>query len=70
MTLPFDQAAEKYFTPPDRCEYIRTLVGRNAAGDTKGEMDWCTLSDHPCLLMSGDTCEEWEEIKKEWDNES
>ena len=32
--------------------------------------DWCELTAkpsgriHPCLLMSGDTCEEWEEYKK------
>ena len=49
----------------DRCSYMRTLVGRNDEGEIKGEVDWCDLSDHPCLLMSGDTCEEWEDQKKE-----
>jgi len=44
---------------------MRTLVGRNDEGEIKGEVDWCDLSDHPCLLMSGDTCEEWEDQKKE-----
>ena len=45
----------------DRCPHMNTIVGRNKEGDIKGECDWCNLSDHPCLLMSDDTCEEWEE---------
>lgn len=52
-----------------RCDFMHTIQGRNGAGDTCGEIDWCTLSDHICILMTGDTCEEWENIKEEWKKE-
>ena len=49
----------------DKCQYMISIQGRNCEGETKGELDWCDLSDNPCQLMSGDTCEDWEKIKKE-----
>jgi hypothetical protein len=32
--------------------------------------DFCNLVDKPCLLISGCICDEWEEIKREWDEEA
>lgn len=51
----------------DRCQYMQSIVGRNANGEEAGELDWCDLSDNPCVLMSGDKCEEWQTQKKEWE---
>ena len=54
----------------DRCPHIKTL----RAGDES--MDYCTEADRisgrmkVCHLVSGDTCEEWEEIQKEWAKEA
>ncbi len=42
---------------------------------SKQDWDYCKLTEkvsgriHPCLLMSGDECETWEEIRKEWKEE-
>ncbi len=50
----------------DKCPNIRT----KSAGDES--WDFCDLTERPsgrikpCLLESSETCEEWEEIKKEW----
>ena len=47
----------------DRCPYIKSV----------GDVDFCKESERPsgrikqCLLMSGATCKEWEEIQREWD---
>ena len=31
---------------------------------------WCDLADHPCMVeYNNETCEEWEEIKKEWEDD-
>lgn len=45
----------------DRCPHIRRKHYE--------EVDWCWLYDKPCLLESDEPCPEWEEIKKEWENE-
>ena len=51
--------------PEDKCPHIRRV----------GEFDFCELTErpsgriHPCVLMSGETCEIWEEIKREWAEE-
>ena len=43
---------------------------RKCAGDES--WDFCEITESgsgrikPCLLVSGDTCEIWEEIQKEW----
>jgi len=50
----------------DKCPYIKTI------GNSEESMDMCELTERPsgriktCLLVSGDTCEEWENIKEEW----
>jgi len=46
-----------------KCPHIIT----KRAGDES--MDWCELVDKQCLLVGGYECEEWEEIKKEWELE-
>ena len=46
----------------DRCPNITTKL----AGDES--LDFCDIVDKVCLLVGGYTCEEYEEIKKEWDN--
>ncbi len=48
----------------DSCQYLQHIRGRNKEGEEKGELDWCNLSDNPCLLMSGDDCEEWNKIQE------
>jgi len=51
------------------CPHIR----RKSAGDES--WDFCEITERPsgrikpCLLMSGDKCDEWEEIQREWENE-
>jgi len=51
------------------CPHIK----RKRAGDES--LDYCELTEkvsgriHPCELVSGDKCEEWEDIKKEWEDE-
>ena len=48
-----------------RCPHMRT----------KGDVDFCELTEkvsgriHPCILMTYDTCLEFEDIKKEWAND-
>lgn len=32
------------------------------------DIDWCELEDHLCVLMGTSECSEWEEIKKEEQN--
>jgi len=49
----------------EKCYYQSCIQGRNKDGDTKGELEWCTLSDNPCLLMTGDTCEEYNSQREE-----
>ena len=49
----------------EKCYYQHCIQGRNKDGDTKGELEWCTLSDNPCLLMTGDTCEEYNSQREE-----
>ena len=53
----------------DRCPYIISY-------GTEGVVfDYCELTHRVsgrlkyCLLMSGDTCPDYEEIKKEWEDE-
>ncbi len=47
----------------DRCPYI---ISKGAGG-----VDYCELTERPsgkiqmCILMTKDTCDEWEEIKSE-----
>jgi len=48
-----------------RCSYQRTIVGRNDEGEIKGEVEWCDLNDCVCILMTLDTCEEYELEKEE-----
>jgi len=49
----------------EKCPHMRS----------KQDYDFCELTERlsgrikPCLLMSGEHCEEWEEIQKEWANE-
>jgi len=53
----------------DKCPHIR----HKSAGDES--LDYCELTEkvsgriHPCELVSGDKCEIWEEIQKEWAEE-
>ena len=53
----------------DKCPHI------NSRGFEDEVIDLCMLSEklsgriHPCLLVGGDTCEIWEEIKREWAQE-
>jgi len=54
----------------ERCPNIR---GKQLGGES---FDYCELTERPsgrikpCLLESGEKCEEWEEIKREWNEES
>ena len=49
----------------DKCPYLKA----RQAGDEV--YYWCDLSDHPCTVeYDGEKCEEWEEIRKEWDKEA
>ncbi len=48
-----------------KCQYLIHIVGRNKDGEESGELDWCDLSDNPCLLMSGDECQEYNDFLKE-----
>jgi len=48
-----------------RCPHIRTRGGPDAAMDFCAETEKPSGRIHPCLLVSGEECEIWEEIKKE-----
>ena len=56
----------------DDCPHIRTYLGIASTGEVYGEYDYCKLTERPsgrmkpCVLKSGETCEIWEEIKREW----
>lgn len=49
-----------------KCPHIKTIK----------YVDFCKESERPsgrikpCLLMSNKTCEEWEQIKKEWEDDN
>jgi hypothetical protein len=47
----------------DKCPHIIT---RQADDES---FDFCELVDKPCLLISGDACDIWNEIQKEWETE-
>ena len=53
--------------PENRCPHIICKMD--------GMVDLCELTEkpsgriQPCVLMSGETCEIWEEIKREWAEE-
>ena len=53
----------------ERCPYIKSV------GYDGESVDLCMLSEKPlgristCLLVGGATCEEWDEIQKEWAKE-
>ena len=53
-------------SPIPQCPHIR----RKSGGDET--YDFCDLTEkmsgriHPCLLVSGDTCDTWQEIQEEW----
>ena len=53
-----------------QCPHIRS---RRYGEDES--IDYCELTERPsgriqvCLLVGGNECETWEEIKKEWANE-
>ena len=55
--------------PENRCPYIRRV------GVGEYSRDYCELTEkpsgriHPCILVSSETCEIWEEIKREWAEE-
>lgn len=34
-----------------------------------GNVTYCDINGKPCLLESGEQCEEWQEIQKEWAEE-
>ena len=64
----------------NREEYVQRLhdfvtVGNCPNITNRHGIDCCRESERPsgriktCHLVSGDTCEEWNEIKKEWRNE-
>jgi len=53
----------------ENCPHVRII----RSGDES--MDYCKESDRfsgmrVCLLVGGDKCDEWEEIKQEWENEN
>lgn len=43
----------------DRCPEQKTI----------GDVDFCTLEETICVLMGYDTCDYYEQIKKEWEAE-
>ncbi len=53
-------------SPIPQCPHIRSKSG----GDET--YDFCDLTEkmsgriHPCLLVSDDTCDTWQEIQEEW----
>ena len=50
----------------ERCPELKAV----RAGDET--YYWCNLSDHLCVVEYGDEndCEDWNDIKKEWEDES
>uniref|UniRef100_A0A6M3KSL5 Uncharacterized protein n=1 Tax=viral metagenome TaxID=1070528 RepID=A0A6M3KSL5_9ZZZZ len=43
----------------EKCFYQRTIQ----------DVDWCDLDDHMCVLMGCDCCDEYENQKKELEEE-
>ena len=55
----------------DMCDRIKKCPFVRSVGNSEESMDMCKLTERPsgrikvCLLVSGDTCEEWTEIQGE-----
>lgn len=51
-----------------KCPNIKTIGNDNYSRDYREPTERISGRMHPCLLESGDTCPEWEQIKKEAEN--
>lgn len=53
-----------------KCPFIKSVGYGDESTDLCRESEKPSGRIHPCWLVSGETCDIWEEIKKEWEQEA